>query len=109
MWATSPVLERRSIVPVKSHLELVANTREHGSEPRISRLDQAAFDPLDGLRLDGVRSAQEECKRDEAWRRTRVAIAAYYLAEHRGFQPGSEAADWRLAELQIDAADETYG
>jgi hypothetical protein len=56
-----------------------------------------------------VKSQQEECKRDEAWRHSRVAIAAYYLAEHRGFQPGSEAMDWRLAELQIDTTDETYG
>jgi hypothetical protein len=53
------------------------------------------------------RFAQDECRRDEAWRHTRIAIAAYYLAERRGFQPGSEAADWRLAERQIDAADET--
>jgi len=80
---------------VKPHLELVGNTLE------------PAVDAPDGLRLDGVRSAQEECKRDEAWRHRRVAIAAYYLAERRGFQPGSEAADWRLAERQIDAVDET--
>lgn len=92
---------------MKSHLELVANTHEQGSEPRISRLGQAALGSVDAPRLDVVRSAQDECKRDEAWRRTRVAIAAYYFAEHHGFKPGSETADWRLAELQIDAADES--
>jgi hypothetical protein len=80
---------------VKPRLELVGNTRE------------PPFDAPDSFRLDVVRSAQEECKRDEAWRHRRVAIAAYYLAERRGFEPGSEAADWRLAELQIDAVDET--
>jgi hypothetical protein len=93
---------------VKSTLGLIVNNREEGSAPRISGLDQAA-DLVDGLRVDRVQSAQNECKRDDAWRHARVAIAAYYLAEHRGFQQGSEAADWKLAELQIDAADETYG
>ncbi len=32
-----------------------------------------------------------------------VAVAAYFLAEQRGFAPGGEAADWRAAERQIDA------
>ena len=31
-----------------------------------------------------------------------VAIAAYYIAEHRGFAPGGEHEDWQLAERQID-------
>jgi hypothetical protein len=94
---------------VKSRLELVGNTRERGSKSRVSRWGEPSIDTLDGLRLCVMRSAQEECKRDEEWRRGRVAIAAYYLAEHRGFRPGSETVDWRLVELQIDATDETNG
>ena len=31
-----------------------------------------------------------------------VAEAAYFLAERRGFAPGSEASDWCEAESQID-------
>lgn len=31
-----------------------------------------------------------------------IAVAAYYLAEARGFQPGSELDDWLAAESQID-------
>jgi hypothetical protein len=31
-----------------------------------------------------------------------VAVAAYYIAEHRGFTPGHEQQDWQLAERQID-------
>jgi hypothetical protein len=34
-----------------------------------------------------------------------VATAAYYLAANRGFEPGHEAEDWSLAELQTDAID----
>jgi hypothetical protein len=31
-----------------------------------------------------------------------VAVAAYYLAERRGFSPGQEQEDWQRAEGQID-------
>ena len=31
-----------------------------------------------------------------------VAVAAYYLAERRGFSPGREQEDWQCAEGQID-------
>jgi hypothetical protein len=51
-------------------------------------------------------SAQGELSRDAAWRHTRVSTAAYYISQQRGFESGSEARDWKLAELQIDALDE---
>jgi len=31
-----------------------------------------------------------------------IAEAAYYLAEHRGFQGGDPVRDWLLAEAEID-------
>ena len=40
---------------------------------------------------------------DREEREQMVAVAAYYLAEHRGFCPGGEDDDWLLAERQIDA------
>lgn len=39
---------------------------------------------------------------DRAEREQMVAVAAYYLAEHRGFCPGGEDNDWQRAERQID-------
>ncbi len=50
-------------------------------------------------------SAQVALRRHEAWRRERIMLAAYYLAEQRGFEPGHEEEDWRRAEAQIDALD----
>jgi hypothetical protein len=35
-------------------------------------------------------------------RRELIAVAAYYWAERRNFQPGHEDEDWRAAEVQID-------
>ncbi|ESQ16824.1 MAG TPA: DUF2934 domain-containing protein [Chromatiaceae bacterium] len=37
-----------------------------------------------------------------AERERMVAVAAYYLAERRGFAPGFERDDWQRAERQID-------
>jgi hypothetical protein len=32
-----------------------------------------------------------------------IAVAAYYRAEHRGFDGGDPVADWLAAEAEIDA------
>jgi len=37
-----------------------------------------------------------------------IAIAAYYLAERRGFAPGHEDEDWLQAEAAIDAAGASF-
>ncbi|AOY59127.1 MULTISPECIES: DUF2934 domain-containing protein [Desulfococcus] len=41
----------------------------------------------------------------------KIALAAYYLAEQRGFSPGGELTDWLEAEKQFDAslASESQG
>ncbi|MTW20966.1 DUF2934 domain-containing protein [Allochromatium palmeri] len=39
----------------------------------------------------------------DSQRHAMIAVAAYYLAERRGFAPGQAEADWRLAERTIDA------
>jgi hypothetical protein len=39
---------------------------------------------------------------DAAEREARIAVAAFHLAEARGFEPGRELDDWLRAELQID-------
>ena len=40
----------------------------------------------------------------EGQRREAIAVAAYYLAQRRGFEPGHELEDWCAAEAQFDAA-----
>lgn len=37
-------------------------------------------------------------------RQIMICEAAYYIAEHRGFEPGHDVDDWLAAEQQIDAA-----
>jgi DUF2934 family protein len=45
-------------------------------------------------------AAQGESLTEEQ-QRSLVALAAYYLAERRRFEPGHELEDWLAAELQI--------
>lgn len=37
-------------------------------------------------------------------RQIMICEAAYYIAEHRGFEPGHDMDDWLAAEREIDAA-----
>lgn len=39
---------------------------------------------------------------DAAEREARIALAAFFFAEARGFEPGRELDDWLQAERQID-------
>ena len=41
---------------------------------------------------------------DEADHQVKVAMAAYFIAEKRGFEPGHELDDWLAAEAEIDNA-----
>lgn len=51
--------------------------------------------------LEGVDQRPEaDLSRDE-----RIRLAAYAIAERRGFEPGSETEDWLEAERGVDAAD----
>ncbi len=41
---------------------------------------------------------------DECQRQQRIAMAAYFKAESRGFVPGGELDDWLVAEQELAAA-----
>jgi hypothetical protein len=56
------------------------------------------------LREPQLLSARLTVALDPERRRQMVAEAAYFYAEHRGFEPGHEVEDWLAAESQIDAA-----
>lgn len=44
------------------------------------------------------------CEANEAERNEMIATAAYYRAEHRGFNNGNAMQDWLEAEAEIDNA-----
>jgi hypothetical protein len=77
---------------------------------KASRREREAAVPSQLTRSPEVRAeiaatVRGNIERQAAWHFERIATAAYYLAERRGFEPGHEAEDWLLAEAQINAAD----
>lgn len=59
----------------------------------------------------GVGAIAEVASAAEAEARTadhqvQVALAAYFIAEKRGFDPGHELEDWLAAEAQIASAEQ---
>ena len=73
-------------------------TRESAAPPRNGR-PQGTPPPVTNtvshLPSDGDREA----------RRRRVAEAAYYRAQRRGFSPGGEVDDWLEAEREIEGSE----
>ena len=58
--------------------------------------------PLDAAKaLAGSQSGTGDRRSGED-RRKRIAEAAYYKSERRGFAPGAEEQDWLEAEKEID-------
>ena len=58
---------------------------------------------LRGIKPDWNPTRNDTCIGPDQ-RQSMIAEAAYYLSEHRGFEPGHELDDWLDAESQIDAA-----
>lgn len=60
--------------------------------------------PLDGAVNPNAETASQQgpVADDEAGRQERIAVAAYYKAERRGFKAGGEQEDWLEAEKEVD-------
>jgi len=54
-------------------------------------------------RMQKLTPAQNAAPAPDDAMRHRIAEAAYYRAEKRGFQPGYEIEDWVKAEAEIDS------
>lgn len=54
---------------------------------------------------DSAQLAAAEAEARAADHQVKVALAAYFIAEKRGFEPGHELEDWLAAEAEIDKAE----
>ena len=63
--------------------------------------------PLDAAVNPNAETASQQgpVSDEEAERRERIAVAAYYKAEQRGFREGSEHDDWLEAEKEVERQD----
>jgi hypothetical protein len=62
----------------------------------------------DTAELDETQSVRDRSDARSEERHRRIAEAAYYRAERRGFTPGYEDEDWIAAERDIDGAAEEF-
>ena len=86
------------------------NVRAHKPTPRARRrpgavvgngaIAEAQRDP------DVAQLASAEAAARTADHQVEVALAAYFIAERRGFEPGHALDDWLAAEAQIAAAEQ---
>jgi hypothetical protein len=58
---------------------------------------------------DNVGEKAESFVRQSHSAHQQIQVAAYYLAEHRGFAPGHELEDWVAAEREIERLIASYG
>jgi hypothetical protein len=62
----------------------------------------------DTAELDEPQSVADRSDANPEERHRRIAEAAYYRAERRGFTPGYEEEDWIAAEREIDGGAEAF-
>jgi hypothetical protein len=53
---------------------------------------------------EAKRAAAKAGQPDAAERLSRISMAAYFIAERRGFSPGHELDDWLAAEAEINGS-----
>jgi hypothetical protein len=77
------------------------SVQEQKCSPRRMRRRVAAVANRAGEIADIVQQAAAQTEAGVADRQVRVAMAAYFIAEKRGFEPGHELEDWLAAESEI--------
>lgn len=77
--------------PIKPHLAPAAGSPARNSAEAIS---EEGFEPAE----EGLQTLMADLHH-------RIAVAAYFLAERRGFAPGHELDDWLAAEDAVEAED----
>jgi hypothetical protein len=67
----------------------------------VAVIDRHRIPRKTARKADAATSAPEDSALD---RSRRIAEAAYFIAERRGFAPGAELDDWLQAESEISAS-----
>jgi hypothetical protein len=95
------LLERINYIMISKLDGVGTSHSDHPSPPRLRTLVTEAVAPAP----ESIRWTQTAHEQSAALRLERIAVAAYYMAEARSFEPGHDAEDWLLAQVQIDAID----
>jgi hypothetical protein len=85
---------------VRAHKPTQRARRRPGAIAGAGAIAEAQRDP------EVVQLASAEVEALTADHQVKVALAAYFIAEKRGFEPGHELDDWLAAEAEMAAAEQ---
>jgi hypothetical protein len=98
---TSSKSIRKSSNSTRAINEAPQNTlTEAATETSTERLQQGTTPPAEVISSEGLQEREIPSFSDS--RAARIAEAAYWRAERRGFEPGHELQDWLEAEREVD-------
>jgi Protein of unknown function (DUF2934) len=80
-----------------SNLSVSASSTSESKAAKASGVQEVPANKIEQHSLNQTSLSSEE-------RHARIAVAAYRLAEGRGFAPGGELEDWLRAERETDGA-----
>ena len=82
---------------------MTSQTTSHPKSTGRATAAQTVRDPRDpGFENVGASPPTLTQAIPSALREAKIATAAYYRAEQRGFAPGNELADWLAAEREVE-------
>jgi hypothetical protein len=100
--STSSKSSRKARNSTRAVNEAPANAlTDSATETSTDKLHQGATPPAEVLSSEGLE--QREIPSFSDSREARIAEAAYWRAERRGFAPGGELDDWLEAEREVDS------
>jgi len=88
----TPALKSTAVVHTISPKQKTAS--KPSKSPKAAEKVRETAKPAKAKKTNGALSSAE--------RRNYVEVAAYYIAQRRGFGGGSELEDWIQAELEVD-------
>lgn len=88
---------------VASHAGEQRSTSSRRESERIAHAPALHVEREGEAELQALGNADGPSEIDETQRREMIATSAYLRAERRGFDSGSELADWLAAEEEVDA------
>lgn len=100
--ATAKSAVGHPVVPTDARVEEKAADKKPKKAPRAPSVEPAPTDqPKRRSRAASARAATK-ARMTPDQRQHHIRVAAYYLAERRGFAPGDLLADWLAAESEFD-------
>lgn len=100
--ATPKSASGHPVVPTDVRVEEKAADKKPKKAPPAPSVEPAPTDPPKRRSRASTARPATKSRMTPDQRQHHIQVAAYYLAERRGFAPGDPLADWLAAESEVD-------